>query len=362
MKEQKENKGFIFRLGENYLRKKIEDIHRTSTKNIRLTVEQKGALRKVKIKTLAQSAFIGAFFVLLAIIPFHTISFFQEELIVSIFDWELKVEMYFLLYVVVLLPPEIWLLKVVNMRAVKQICEIYEFPPKGSKNFQEQIVLLTEAGLEVQNKHMQLIGIDPYIGLSKFSYYALFIFAKLKASLSNVLMKFLLKRLLGRYALRIFMDLAGAPIYAFWNAWASYRVIKEARIRITSSEASKLFLAQFSKEELLIVQEKVPELANFIAQLKRAYDFSLYAYIHELTKFYPTISLKTTRKVTAKDLFSEDAAQNEIIAQLLVFGIIVDGTISVKERLLITNLSKEDWFPITPREVDELLKLYLKGE
>lgn len=359
--EAASKKGIAFRLGNHYLDKNISKLEPNRSLHYLLSSEQKHAIRQIRLRTYTYSALIGAIAVLVVILPYHLFDFFQPQHI-EMFDYTFDFELYYSIYGVVMIFPEIWLLKIVNIKSVKKMCEVYQYPTKGHRDYEEQIALLTEAGLEIPNKYMETLEVDPYIGLSKFYYYLLFALTKLKAALSNVLLKLLVRRVLGRYALRIFMDLVGIPVYAFWDAWASHKVMKEAQLRITSSTASKNFIQRFTEEEIQRIETIYPLLVNYIAQQKRAYNFSLYAYIKELSVHFPKKSLKIDRVIHLEELFGDEVEKNTIVAELLVFGFIIDGTISVKERHDLHKLTKEEWFPMTIEQVEERLKEYVGGE
>ena len=55
---------------------------------------------------------------------------------------------------------------------------------------------------------------------------------RLKATVSGILFKLIVKKALGRYALRAIVDFAGMPIYAFWNAWGARKIMNETRVRV----------------------------------------------------------------------------------------------------------------------------------
>ncbi|AEA42623.1 LBF_2804 family protein [Fluviicola taffensis] len=354
-------RSIAFRLGSKYLSQKIAHIKTEEKLGYQLNDTQKKQLKLLQWRVYFLAGIIGACAVLIVIFPFH-FSHLLDAQQFRVFGYEFEFEAYYMLYAVIMIFPEIWLLNILNIYAVKRICEIMQYPSKERKDYQEQIALLTEAGLEMPAKHMQLLEIDPYVGLTKFSYYSLLIATKLKATLSNVVMKFLVRRLLGRYALRIVTDLIGIPIFAFWNAWASGRVMKETRMRIVATVATDDFLNHFSKEELVEVREILPKLFHFIAQQKRQYNFALYSFMKGTLDRIPDLNLSYEKEVNLDELFVSEVSKNQLIARLLIFGLIVDGTLSVKERLTIRNVVKEEWFPLTMNEIEDVLKMYVDGE
>jgi hypothetical protein len=359
--QNKRNKSIAFRLGNTYLSRKTAAIRNEDKHGYSLNAVQKSQLKKLAVKVYLIAGSIGAGAVLIVVFPFHFTSLLDAQHL-TIFGYQFDFELYYTIYAVAMLFPEIWLLNILNMYAVRRICEIYRYPSASHHDYKEQVALLTEAGLEMPAKHMKLLEIDPYIGLTKFSYYALLIGTKLKATLSNVLMKFLVRRLLGRYALRIVTDLIGVPIFAFWNAWSSRQVIKETKMRIVATAATKDFMAEFSEEELVGVKHKLNKLVHFVAQQKRQYNFALYTFMKEMMAVFQDLDLKYDQEVKIDELFGKNPEENKLMARLLVFGLIVDGTLSVKERLTIRKVAREHWFPVSMDEMEEILKGYVNGE
>ena len=361
MKNQLEKRSLPFKLGKRYLVKNTVHLQGHPEKGYRLNTEDRRAIRNLSQRTYLYSALIGTGAVLAVVMPFHFTTFFDAQHI-KLFGYVFDFELYYSIYAIAMLFPEIWLLNLIHIRAVKKLCEITHYPGKDQEDYENQIDLLTEAGFEIAGKHMDLFHINPYLGLSKFSYYSLFILNKLKATLTNVVMKLLVRRLLGRYALRIITDLAGIPIFAFWNAWASRKVLLEARTRIMASAATSEFVATFSETDWEKIRPHLGYLFHFIAQQKRAYNFALYAFMKRITEAVPGVDLHCNKELKPEDVFCSDETGNRLLSKLLVFALVVDGSLSLKERLTINNLEKESWFPYETAQLETMLRAYRKGE
>lgn len=354
-------KGIIHKIGTSYIRKGVQYLENEDQDFHSFTENQIQRINKISYETYFWSALIGVVAVLAVVLPFH---FFQSLFGVQqfmLFGFQFEFELYYTLYAILMLFPEIWLLNFVNLRAVKKICVSANFPPKGSFDSDEQIALLAEAGLEIPAKHLDKFTIDPFVGLSKFSYYSLFLLNKLKATLSNIVVKLIVKRFLGRYALRIVTDLAGIPIFAFWNAWASRTVIKEAKMRIMATAASREFLKEIEVAHFHSLKNDLSHLFHFIAQQKRAYNFALFAFMNEIVSVVPDIEIKEGEKIHLNDLFGTDIDKNLLLARLLVFGLIIDGTLSSREKKTLEKLSEMEWFPYGVEFLENATKEYSKG-
>lgn len=354
-------KGIVHKIGSKYVEGGVEQAS-TKVKNAYvLTDEQKNKIKSISRKTYFWSAMIGAIAVLLVVLPMHYWPNLFGIQKFTVFGTAIEFEVYYTIYGILMLFPEIWSLNYVNLRAVREIAKVCDYPNKQVADFDEQIDLLTEAGLEMPAKHLALFNIDPFIGLSKFSYYSLFILAKLKATLSNIVIKLVVKRFLGRYALRIVTDLAGIPIFAFWNAWASRQVIKETKMRLMASGATEDFLEEISDEDLKSVEPKIGLLFHFLAQQKRAYNFALYAYIKEVVRRIPGLKMDNKEEIELDDLFTGTDEQKILLAKMLVFGLMVDGSLSIREKISLKKLAKTDWFPYNLDQLEEAVDKYNDG-
>ncbi len=354
-------KGIVQKLGFRYIEGAAKSA-KTEVKNAYvLSDEQKKKIKSISWQTVFWSAMIGALAVLIVVLPMHIWPNLFGIQKFDLFGTHIEFEVYYTIFGILMLFPEIWALNYINLRAVKNIAKVCDYPNKSVSDFNEQIELLTEAGLEMPARHLALFNIDPYIGLSKFSYYSLFILAKLKATLSNIVVKLLVKRFLGRYALRIVTDLAGIPIFAFWNAWASHQVIKETKMRLMASGATEDFLEEITDEDLKSIEHKIAPLFHFIAQQKRSYNFALYAYMKEVIKRVPNLHMENKKEIKLEELFSDDEVQNLLIAKMLVFGLMVDGSLSLREKLTLKKLGDKDWFPYNINQLEEAVKRYSNG-
>lgn len=361
-KRETKSKGLILRMGVRYIEKYTSTIEEKKPCPYVLTERQKKELKKISQETYFLAALTGVLAVLVVVLPVNInpdlFGVQHLELMGYAFDFEL----YYTLFAVLMLFPEIWFLNYINLRAVKKICMVSDYPNRQHREYEEQVLLMTEAGLEMPAKHLQAFEIDPYVGLSRFSYYSIILLNKLKATLSNVLVKLLIKRFLGRSALRIVTDLAGIPVFAFWNAWASRSVIKETLMRVMAHAATTDFLEEMKEEDLRTVEDKIGLTFHFIAQTKRSYNFAIYAYIREIVRILPDVSLKVNHEVKLEELFSEDPQKNRLVAKILVFGLIVDGSLSLREKLVLKHICEKEWFPYEIDQLEEAVDGYCKGK
>jgi hypothetical protein len=90
---------------------------------------------------------------------------------------------------------------------------------------------LARAALEAPNPHHVVHGVDPYALMPKWRLLAHNLLYKAKVGASSFILRIIMRRLFARAALRGYIPLLAIPLYAIWNAWITWRVVNEARLR-----------------------------------------------------------------------------------------------------------------------------------
>jgi hypothetical protein len=174
------------------------------------------------------------------------------------------------------------------------------------------------------------------------------------------------KRALGRYALRILVDLAGIPVYAFWNAYAARFVVKESRVRIMANPIIKDFATK-----LKIEQKDNPEfvkelyyMLDFVAITKRKFHANHYMLAlvildefdvkHDPDHQYDEQFLERM-KTTASPLTIQG------FSKINLMGMALDGTISKKEQFKIKEWREDGVYIYTLEETKKTTHEFFSG-
>jgi hypothetical protein len=96
----------------------------------------------------------------------------------------------------------------------------------------EVVASLARAALEVPDPIVSPMGVDPLRESSRWALVLAALVYKLKVSATNVLLKLVVRRALGRAVVRAWLPLLAIPGTAAWNAFVCLIVLREARVRI----------------------------------------------------------------------------------------------------------------------------------
>lgn len=97
---------------------------------------------------------------------------------------------------------------------------------------------LARAALELPNPLETSYRIDPHREVSRVRLVLATLLYKAKVGLTSFLLKLLLRRLVSRAAVRVWLVFVSVPVSAVWNAIVAFRVIREARVRAMGPSAA----------------------------------------------------------------------------------------------------------------------------
>lgn len=218
---------FHEKLAQNYFQKLFErkksvvldDFHRLSP------YEQK-KIKEIKQRAVWYAGLFGALGVIFLYLPIHLNSGFFPSFDASL-PWlgKTNIPWAYILYMIFLALIEIFALTWLNLVVVSSIAQVCKFPDPKDSFYDMHLLILFEASLDKTNKLQNKFGINPLEGLSPVRLFVVSILFVLKATLSNVLLKFLLKRVFMRFALVgyvYYVDYSSILVFAGWNMYATY--------------------------------------------------------------------------------------------------------------------------------------------
>ncbi len=326
------------------------------------------ALSKIRKNTYWKVGLAGILGVALLYAPYHIFgaSLFPETQVwIPIYKDYIPLEIGFIVYSLVLVLLEIWFLTYTNIKAVVKIAHACGHPNPNDQNFENNINALIAVGLEKKQNELESIGINPYEGLNPWGVFIFQTILRLKAAVSGFIFKLLVKKALGRYALRAVIDFAGMPVYAFWNIWGARKVMNEARIRVMAPPLIKRFA------DLIYAEQKDnPEFKKYlydtlqlISESKRSFHYNHFLLsVSLLEKFEIVITEEPPYNegfLTEIESLSNETRRG--VQQLFVFGIMIDGGLSRREKKAIRYLIDKKMLQYAEAEVVQWSKDYFAG-
>jgi hypothetical protein len=335
--------------------------------DLRLSPVQIQGLRRLVITTLAMAGAAGALGVLLL----HGPRLLVPDLVgrgtvaLPLGGHRLEVPVPFTVYGLVLALAEIYLLVFLNVRSVGYMARLCGFPSPADPERAAHLRALVGISIEKDARNELRLGLNPWQGYSRARLAVLFVWTRAKATLSNVVVKMLLRRMLGRYAIRLFVDFVGIPVMAAWNVYASWRVLTEARVRILAPALVQHCVRHFHRrhgEDPAFVA-LLYDLLQYVAVQKRAFNENHYLLSEALLRAF-AVPLRPRHEV-GDDFLSRlralgPEARGDLV-RLLVVGMIIDGQLSRAERRALRRLREAGLPAPSVPEVRRIVRSFVRG-
>jgi len=326
------------------------------------------ALKKIRKSTYWKVGVSGCMGVALLFVPYHLFGeslFPKHQFWIPVYKDYIELQISFLIYSLVLVLSEIWFVTYTNIKAMVKIAHACGHPNPKDSNYENNINALISVGLDKKQKQLESIGINPYEGLNPIGLFVFQMIIRLKAAATGMLFKLLIKKVLGKYALRAVIDFAGMPVYAFWNIWGSRKIMNETRIRVMAPP-----LIKRCADLLFESQKNNPEFINYlydtlqlISESKRSFHYNHFLLsITLLEKF----GIEIKEEPPYNDNFLEEiidlsAETRKGVQQLFVFGIMIDGALSIQEKKAIRYLIDKKILSYTEDQIKKWTKDYFDG-
>jgi hypothetical protein len=331
-----------------------------------LSDEEIKAIRRKERFAAWCAAFFGAMGVLLLYVPQYLLPQWFPLTKICLAGKCFDVPVVMLVYSVVLVVIEIMLLTFLNIWCAHEIAVATGFVDRQSKRTEEKRKLLIDIGTEKKDKGLLQYGIDPLQGLNRKALLAWNLLLMLKATLSNLLFKVFIQRVLGRYAVKAVQDFAGIPIFAWWNAWGTKTILRETRVVIMGQNLTEMLSKRIraDQEPTEEFKQLLYDTLQFIAISKRDFHRNHCILTRNLFAIYHIAP--QAQHWLAEGYFDRlrlaGKEQREVCQLLIAVGFLLDGKLSLREKNQLEKLNEEGLLDIGYDTLKQYQQAFLDGK
>jgi hypothetical protein len=207
---------------------------------------------------------------------------------------------------------------------------------------EQTLAVLARAALEVANPIETELGVNPLRETPRWQLLLAGVAYKLKVSATNIVLKLLVRRALGRAAVRTWLHFLSVPVTALWNAVVCARVLREVRVRVLGPSLVDDVVARLLPKGAPIsagLADAAPR-AVAVAMVKSA---DLHPNLERLLRAVlarcgarPADVDDAGSFVRARDALSDD--ERARVTALCRVAIVLDGRVPRRERLLAESI------------------------
>jgi hypothetical protein len=315
-----------------------ESIHTLNSSELKL-------IKREYIKSLIQAGLLGLLGVCFYYFPIYYLPLFTQTITLSLFEELIPLPIYDILLCLVLTVVEIYLLTIIHLRMTHNIAVYSGFI--SSTNKEAHINKLTQIATGKVDKKITQYGLDPFQGTNKWVLFTINLLIKLKGFLANKILRYLIKRFAGRYAVKYVMDFIGAPVYMLLNMYATHIIYKNAKAAIFGHQLIKKYISNLPNLELNQEEkELIYHTLQLIAMSKRDFHSNHSLLTEQLIAFF---KIPVKEKHYFNDSFYDSLQSSKkeitkICSDIFLLGLILDGHISNKEKKRIQLLQQKEIF------------------
>ena len=265
-------------------------------------------------------------------------------------------------WAVLLTTMELLCLTLLNLIGVHEIAVATGFitPESGP----DRTEALLSIGLERKSSEVTRYGIDPFEGLNPAMLFAFNLLVRLKGFLANQAIRYLVRLLLGRYAVRALLDFAGVPLYMAINAYAAHAVLREAKVVLMGPDAIRGLVGRLAGQPLTPAERAlVYDTLQYIAVSKRDFHRNHYFLTREVLELWE-VPAEPRHPLPVDYLARLEAASprsRAVCRALVLAGFILDGQLSWRERVRLRRLNRLGILAARPGDVKGHLRVFLSG-
>ena len=321
------------------------------------------SIQKEYIKTITQAALLAFFGVLFYYLPLYYIPIFSKTVPITLFGNTLAIAIYDIALCLVLTVIEIYLLTLIHLRMTHNIAVISGFLTHSNK--ENQVPKIANIATAKKNKDIIKYGLDPYQEINKAVLIFINLLNKLKGFLANKILKYLIKRFAGRFAVKSVLDFAGAPVYMLLNIYTTHLIYKNAKAEIFGNQLIIKFITSLKNVDGADFDKKlIYDTLQLIAISKRDFHPNHAVLTEKIMSFYqiPIEEKHIFNNSYYVDFETASAETKKVCRDILILGLILDGYLSITEKLRIKKLQQHKIFSIDVDSIAAAAKQFITGK
>lgn len=226
---------------------------------------------------------------------------------------------------------------------------------------------LARAALELPNPPKNPFGIDPYREIPKWRLVVATIFYKLKISLTNFILRIVIRRIAGRAIVKAYLTFTDVFVTGAWDAWVAWRMTTQARIRALGPSACESLLQQILRDEGEVRREVFETMLRSVATVivrDRDVHPNLLALMRAIARragFAAVDGLDDGARFLAA-LETLDARERGLVYEVFVLSSFPDGKVSRAERELLETVLMRDGRRLEVKALGRVARRFKRGD
>lgn len=226
---------------------------------------------------------------------------------------------------------------------------------------------LARAALELPSPPQNPFGINPYREISKWRLVLATVFYKLKISLTNFILRILIRRVGGRTIVKAYLTFTDVLVTGAWDAWVAWRMVRQARVRALGPSACETLLRDILRGQGKVRREVLVTMQRAVATVivrDRDVHPNLLALLRAIARRsgqpkVPDID-DTQAFLAALDALTRE--ERDLVLEVLVLASFPDGHVSRKEIALMTTILEREGRALDVPALKAVCRKFVHGD
>lgn len=239
---------------------------------------------------------------------------------------------------------------------------------------------MARAALELPTPPTGLFGVNPFREASRARLVVSSIVYKLKVSVTNFVVKALVRRMLGRAFVRMWLPFVAVPVTAAWNAVVCWLILREARIRAMGPSAAREMVgivfedvkepsaagrAAFVRavaSSIVRTEDMHPNLVALLREVAGRVGLANDGDAKELVDSADGAGDLDDSQAFLAQLAALDAGERKSTLRILAIASIIDGRLTRAEKRLLVEAHAASGVPLDLHKVHALRRAFMSGD
>ncbi len=356
---------FMARVGRRYFASRSSKVRAFSSGDAIhvLNAEERSALKRVELGAIARAALVGA----LSGGACATAEVFAERAFGGDF---IKYWGFVGAVTVVASVSEIAFIYWDTLRSVHELARVAGIELFGEDRASSDDALvdgLARAALELPNPVDMGVGVNPHREAQKWRLVVASLAYKAKVGVTNFVVKLLIRRLFSRVALRSYLPFVALPVTASWNAFVTWKVLREARIRALGPSAiEELVRVFFDALPNMSPQGRLSTVRAVASAIVRTQDLhpNLVRLLSSVTRRAGDVGHNELDDVGQflSNLKTLEPGELRVSLKVLAVACVVDGKLTAREKTLWTEAMAASGKSVDFHGLEKLRAAFVRGD
>ena len=237
---------------------------------------------------------------------------------------------------------------------------------KPKSNASEVNLSMIRAALEIPNSNKTFYSINPMKNRSKYFVLYKTISYKAKITITNLLIKILCKRAIGRSVSRYYIEFVSIPVFAIWNYIITIWIMQEIKIRSMGPFLVDVFYQRLFPNGAREIPDEA-KIACFItirSQVLQEGEFhpNILLFLRKFAEDSQVERLQIPNDNIKASLRHLPKAVHPFILETLTILCALHGQVAKYERAIFADLHRQCGTEVSFQKLDRYLRFVLHGE